>query len=261
MIIFVRSKILALCLALFASALCAPATAAAASLTIAAAADLKFAMEEVVAKFRAAHQDAEVAVVFGSSGKLQTQIREGAPFDIFFSADVAYAQALKRDGFAATDPAPYAVGRLAIWSGTHDAAKLRLQDLADPKFKKIAIANPAHAPYGKRAEEALRAAGVWDTVKDRLVLGENIAQAAQFAQTGAADVALIAQSLTVSKELAGSPYSLVPQTLHSPLEQAYVVTQKGAEKPLAKAFVDMFKTPGTRAILTRYGFSLPGGAR
>lgn len=257
---FGRARILVFCLAVFVAAGLDPAPARAAELSIAAAADLKGALDEIVAAFRAPRKDDAVSVIYGSSGKLQTQIREGAPFDIFFSADVAYAQALRKDGFAATDPEPYAVGRLVIWSAKPDANKLRLEELADPKFGKIAIANPAHAPYGKRAEEALRAVGIWDKIQDRLVMGENIAQAAQFAQSGAADVAIIAQSLTLNKELAKGGHAMVPDKLHSPLVQAFVVTRAGAQNPLARAFVDFFKTKSAHEIMTRYGFALPRDA-
>ncbi|MGD9543189.1 MAG: molybdate ABC transporter substrate-binding protein [Methylocystis sp.] len=235
--------------------------ATASELTVAAASDLKFALPEIVTGFQAAHKGDKIEVVYGSSGKLQTQIREGAPFDIFFSADIAYAQALRKDGFAATDPMPYAVGRLVLWSATRDASKMRLEDLADPKIGKIAIANPAHAPYGRCAEEVLRHAGLWDKVKDKLVFGENIAQATQYAETGAADVAMTALSIAVSKEAsAKGGYALIPASLHSRLEQAYVVTRHGADKPLARAFLDYLKTKGSQAILVKFGFSPPGQA-
>jgi molybdate transport system substrate-binding protein len=180
-----------------------PAAQAGERITVAAAADLKFALDEIVADFRSARPDDAVEVVYGSSGKFATQIRQGAPFDLYFSADIAYPRALEAEGLALGPTRPYAVGRIVLWSRTQDARALRLQDLADPALGRIAIANPRHAPYGKRAEEALRAAGVWDAVQPRLVQGENIAQTAQFVQTGNAAVGIIALSLALNPALAG----------------------------------------------------------
>lgn len=227
-------------------------------LTIAAAADLKFAMDEIAATFRKAHPGDEVDVIYGSSGKFHTQIQQGGPFDIFFSADKGYAESLKAEGLAVTEPKLYAIGRIVLWSPTRDASKITLKDLDDPKLNKIAIANPAHAPYGKRAEEALRAVGLWDKLKDKLVFGENIAQTAQFVQTGAAEIGVVALSLAKSPELASKGgYALIPDKLHSPLEQAFVITKQGAEKPLAKAFAKYMSAKEARQIMIRYGFVLP----
>ena len=236
------------------------ATAAhAEKITIAAAADLKFAMDEIVAGFKNSHPDNEVDVIYGSSGKFQTQIKEGAPYDLYFSADIAYPQELAKLGLAASEAKPYAVGRIVLWSNTMDAAKMTLASLADPKISKIAIANPQHAPYGKRAEEALRAAKMWNTVQDKLVFGENIANTAQFVQTGNAQVGIIALSLALNPELATKGgYFLIPDTLHEPLEQGYIITKQGAGKPLAKEFADFMGSKPSRGIMTKYGFVLPG---
>src|SRR3989338_3181513 len=163
-------------------------------ITIAAAADLRFAMDEIVVLFNKAHPDDQVEVIFGSSGKFNTQIQQGAPYDMYFSADICYPRKLKVEGFAASEVQPYAVGRIVLWSPVRDASKMTLADLADPSIQKIAIANPKHAPYGKRAEEALRAAGLWQKLEGRLVMGENIAQAAQFVASGNAQVGIIALS-------------------------------------------------------------------
>lgn len=239
-------------------ALAAPANAGG-KVMIAAAADLKFAMDEIAAEFRKARADDEVEVVYGSSGKFHTQIQQGAPFDIFFSADVGFARELKAAGQAVTEPKLYAIGRIVLWSATRDASKLALTDLADPAIKKIAIANPEHAPYGKRAEEALKATGMWDKVQDKLVFGENIAQTAQYAQSGAADIGIVALSLAVNQELASKGgYSPIPDDLHSPLEQAYVVTKHGEDNELAFAFASYMTTEAARHIMIRYGFVLPG---
>jgi molybdate transport system substrate-binding protein len=232
---------------------------AAEKITIAAAADLKFALDEIVALFGKAHPADRVETIYGSSGKFQTQIRQGAPFDLYFSADIAYPRKLREEGFAAAEVQPYAVGRIVLWSSSRDASKMALADLAGSSIRKIAIANPKHAPYGKRAEEALKAAGVWEKVEARLVYGENVAQTAQFVQSGNVQVGIIALSLALSPELAkqGS-YALIPDHLHQPLEQGFIVTKRAENNPLAQAFACFMAGQEARAIMGRYGFVLPG---
>lgn len=229
------------------------------SITIAAAADLKYALDEIIILFKAEHPAARIETIYGSSGKFSTQIRQGAPFDLYFSADIAYAQALNENGFAASEVQPYATGRIVLWSSSRDASKMSLTDLADPGIQKIAIANPQHAPYGKRAEEALKAAGVWEKVNPKLVFGENIAQTAQFIQTGNAQVGIIALSLALSPELEklGS-YSLIADDLHQPLLQGFIITRRAANNPLATAFASFMADKKARAIISRYSFELPG---
>jgi len=244
---------------LLAAQLLLPAAQAAERITVAAAADLKFALDEIVADFGRAHPDDTVEVVYGSSGKFATQIRQGAPFDLYFSADIAYPRALETEGLAHGATRPYALGRIVLWSATRDARMLELKDLADPAIGRIAIANPRHAPYGKRAEEALRAAGVWEAVQPRLVQGENIAQTAQFVQTGNAAVGIIALSLALNPALAGQGgYHLIDAALHAPLEQGFILTRKAEGKALATAFADYIGSAAARAVLVRYGFELPG---
>ena len=226
---------------------------------IAAAADLKFALDEIVVLFSKTHPTDQVETIYGSSGKFHTQIQEGAPFDLYFSADIAYPRVLKAEGFAASEAQPYAVGRIVLWSPSRDASKMTLANLVDPTLQKIAIANPKHAPYGKRAEEALRAAGVWEKVEPKLVYGENIAQTAQFVQTGNAQVGIIALSLALSSELAKQGgYALIPDTLHQPLEQGFVITKHAAANPLAQTFASFMTGKEARAVMARYGFALPG---
>ncbi len=234
------------------------ATAAhAGKITIAAAADLKFAMDEIVTSFNKSHTGNEVEVVYGSSGKFHSQIQQDAPYDLYFSADINYPRELAKKGLAASDVMPYAVGRIVLWSNSLDATKMTLANLTDPKIVKIAIANPKHAPYGKRAEEALRAAGMWDKVQSKLVFGENIAHTAQFVQTGNAQIGIIALSLALNPELAKKGgYYLIPETLHQPLEQGYVITKRGADKPLAKQFAQYMTSKEARSIMTKYGFVL-----
>ncbi len=231
------------------------------TITIAAASDLKFAMDEVVELFDANHPGDEVDVAYGSSGKFYTQIEQGAPFDLYFSADVEYPRRLVEAGLAGSEVRPYAVGRIVLWSASRDASQMTLTSLTDPAIRRIAIANPQHAPYGRRAEEALRAAGVWEKVEAKLVFGENISQTAQFVETGNAQVGIIALSLAISPQLAKQgAYWLVPDTLHAPLEQAFIVTKRAEKSPLARRFADFLNAPAARAVMIRYGFALPGEA-
>jgi molybdate transport system substrate-binding protein len=228
-------------------------------LTIAAAADLKFALDEIVVLFKRAHPSAQIETIYGSSGNFSTQIRQGAPYDIYFSADIAYPRALMAEGLAASEVQTYGVGRIVLWSSSRDAGKMTLADLADPSIHKIAIAHPRHAPYGKRAEEALKAAGVWKKVEAKLVYGENIAQTAQYVQSGNAQVGIIALSLALSPELAKlGGYALIPGKLHQPLEQGYIITRRAADNMLARDFTAFITGGEARAIMSRYGFVLPG---
>ncbi|MGY6214832.1 molybdate ABC transporter substrate-binding protein [Methylolobus aquaticus] len=228
-------------------------------ITIAAAADLKFAMDEIVAQFKGANPGDTVDVTYGSSGKFHTQVQQGAPYDLFFSADIGFPRELAAGGFAASEVRPYAVGRIVLWSPRLTASKMTLKSLTDPKITRIAIANPKHAPYGKRAEEALRASGLWDKVEPKLVYGENIAQTAQFVQTGNAQVGIIALSLAISPELAKQGgYWLIPENLHQPLEQGYILTKQAANNALARRFADYMGSKSARQVMTRYGFALPG---
>lgn len=234
------------------------ATAHAGSITIAAAADLKFAMEEIVAQFHRDQPGHKIEVVYGSSGKFQTQIQRGAPYDLYFSADIAFPIHLAKAGFAGSQVVPYAIGRLVLWSLDPDTSKLSFAKLADPAIKRIAIANPKHAPYGKRAVEALRAAGVYEMVEPKLVYGENIAHAAQFVQTRNAQVGIIALAIALNPELSGKgAYRLIPDSLHKPLEQGFIVTKRATGNKLAKDFAAYMGGKSARAVMTKYGFVLP----
>jgi molybdate transport system substrate-binding protein len=229
--------------------------------TAAVAAGMKFAMDEIAAEFRKAHPKDSFEVVYGSTGKLQTQVQQGAPFDFFFSADNTAPLDLAKAGFAGSEMRIYAIGRLAIWSTTVDASKLKIADLANPKFTRIAIGNPKVAPYGKRAEESLRKAGIWDKVASRLVLGENVTQTAQFVESGNAQVGLIALSLAMSPELAKKGgHALVPDDMHQPLAQGFIITKRGASNPVATAFAKFMQSKEVKAILLRYGYTLPEAA-
>jgi molybdate transport system substrate-binding protein len=229
-------------------------------ITIAAAADLKFAMTDIVGLFGKSHPDDQVTTIYGSSGKFQTQIRQGAPYDLYFSADIAYPIALKEEGLVSGEVRPYALGRIVLWSPSR--AVLKLSDLADPAIQRIAIANPKHAPYGMRAEEALKSAGMWDKVEGKLVYGESVAQAAQFVQTGNADVGIIALSQAMSREMSGQgSYALIADSLHQPLEQGFVITRRASGNALAREFARFMASTEVHAIMVRYGFMLPMGAK
>lgn len=235
------------------------ASAHAEKIAVAAAADLKFAMDEIIINFKAKNPGEEVAVTYGSSGTFNTQIQQGAPFDMFFSADINFPRELIKAGLAAGEVKPYAVGRIVLWSASQDATKMTLVSLTDPKITRIAIANPKHAPYGKRAEEALRTSGLWEKLESKFVYGENIAQTAQFVLTGNAQVGIIALSLAVNSELAKKGgYWLISDTLHAPLEQGFVITKQAANNPLAYRFAEYMSSKPGRAVMTKYGFALPG---
>ncbi|TAN46544.1 MAG: molybdate ABC transporter substrate-binding protein, partial [Methylococcaceae bacterium] len=204
---------------------------------------------------------AVVDVAYGSSGKFHTQIHEGAPFDLFFSADIGLPRELAESGLTASEVKPYAVGRIVLWSASLDATRMTLDSLADPQISRIAIANPKHAPYGKRAEEALRAAGLWEKVESKLVYGETIVQATQFVQTGNAQVGIIALSLASNPELAQKGgYWPIPDSLHQPLEQGFIITKRAENNALAARFADYMNSKPVRAVMTKYGFALPNEA-
>jgi len=228
-------------------------------LTIAAAADLKFAMAEVVEHFRAEHPDDKVEVIYGSSGKFFTQIANDAPFDLYFSADIAYPRQLEEKGLTASETRPYALGRIVLWSLRPELAEVPLKELPGASVRKFAIANPDHAPYGLRAKEALEHQGVWEAMQPRLVLGENIAHTAQFVDSGAADAGIVALALVLSPTMEGKgAWALIPAEWHEPLEQGYVILKRAADNPLAHTFADYMASEPARVVMRRYGFVLPG---
>lgn len=241
------------------SLLLAASTVHAEKITVAAAADLKFAMDEVVTAFKKSNPAEEVEVIYGSSGKAHTQIQQGAPYDLYFSADVAFPQELIKGGFAASaEVIPYALGRIVLWSNSKDASRMTLANLTDSQITHIAIANPKHAPYGKRAEEALRASELWEKVEPKMIYGENITQTAQFVQTGNAEVGILALSIAMAPELSskGGHY-LIPDNLHEPLNQGFIILKRAENNKLAKQFAGYMTSKETRAVMTKYGFILP----
>jgi molybdate transport system substrate-binding protein len=229
--------------------------------TVAAASDLMFAVNEIAANFEKA-TGCSVRVSTGSSGNFFSQIENGAPFDVFFSADIEYPKKLEAEGLAAPGSTYlYAVGKIVLWVRNDSPLDITkgFAVLRGPSIHKLAIANPLHAPYGHAAEEALRKAGVYDAVKDRLVLGENISQAAQFAESGNADAGILALSLAIAPGMKEKGrYWRVPDDLYAPILQGVVVVRASRNPQGAQAFLDFIKTPATAVLLERYGFVLPG---
>jgi len=226
---------------------------------VAAAADLRYAFAEIATLFTRAHPEHLLELIYGSSGKFMQQIENGAPFDLYFSADIQLPQKLVASGQAVAPVTPYALGRIVIWSAQVDASQLTLQDLVKPAYRKVAIAAPEHAPYGARAKEALQHAGVWDAVSPKLVFGENISHTAQIVEQQVAEVGIIALSLAVSDTLrAKGRYALIPASWHKPLEQGFVLTTYGRHNAAALALARFMGAPAVRDVMRRYGFLLPG---
>lgn len=238
-----------------------PSAASSEDLTIAAASDLNFAFREIVAEFEK-KTGTHVKLSLGSSGNFFSQIQHGAPFDLYFSADVRYPQKLVQTGHAIQGSLyRYAVGRIVLWAPAKsplEVGKLGMEALREVSIKKIAIANPKHAPYGRAAVSAMQHFKVYDLVKDKLVLGENISQAAQFVESGAADVGIVALSLALAPPMkeAGKHWE-IPAEAHSPLEQGAVILTSAKNQQAAKAFLDFLKGSDGKRVMSSYGFVLP----
>jgi molybdate transport system substrate-binding protein len=227
---------------------------------VAAAADLKFAMGELAAQFDK-ESGTKVDVSYGSSGNFLTQIQNGAPFDLFFSADSEYPKKLEAGGL--TEPGTlreYAAGRIVIWTpsdGEINAAKDGWRSFLDPRVKKIAIASPEHAPYGRAAVAALKKAGIYEQVKDKLVYGENISQAAEFVQSGNAQMGIVALSLAISPAMKNGNRWEIPADSYPPIKQAVVLLKALKNKDVVRRFLDFVSGPQGRQILERFGFTVP----
>ncbi len=243
---------------------CAPAPGPAGPrgrVRVAAAADLNAALGDVITKFSAAH-DVDVNVSYGSSGTFYAQLLNQAPFDLFLSADVAYPNQLAARGLTLPQSEfTYAIGRLALWapsSSTLDVEREGLQALTNASIAHVAIANPEHAPYGRAAVAAMQAAGVYDRVKPKLVLGENVAQAMQFVQSGAAEAGIVAMSLALAPNVAGKGRRFeIPVSTYPRLEQGGVILKWAVDVDAARALRGFLLSADGQAILKRYGFSLP----
>jgi molybdate transport system substrate-binding protein len=238
-------------------------TAQASTVTVAAAADLKFAMDDAVRQFAEAHPEITVTVTYGSSGSFFSQLSNGAPFDMFFSADVDFPRRLADAGLTLVNGEfLYAVGRIVLWvprGSRLDVERLGMATLKDASIQHIAIANPRHAPYGRAAEAAMKSLGVYDEVQARLVLGENVAQAVQFVQSGAADVGIIALSLAIAPTLQPEGrYWEVPLGAYPRMEQGGVIMKSARNVEAARSFRDFVLSGAGRALLRRHGFLLPG---
>lgn len=222
---------------------------------VAAAADLKFAMDSLVKVFSGGSGDVTIKLVYGSSGNFFEQISNDAPFDLFFSADLDYPQKLEQQHKTLSAIQTYGTGQIVLWSNKLDPAKEGMNSLLLPSVTHIAVANPAHAPYGRRAEESLKYYKLYDKVRGKLVIGENISQTAQFASTGAADIGIIALSLALSPQLQKEgKYWLIPETSHQPLKQGYVLLQHAKDNKGAQKFATFIASAKARAILEHFGF-------
>lgn len=230
-------------------------------LTVAAAADLSSALKDIADSFEK-KTGTHVQLSFGASGALTQQIENGAPFDIFFSADMDYPKQLIAANEADSSTLyQYAVGKLVLWvpaDSPLDVEHKGMEILLDPSVKKIAVANPQHAPYGRAAVAALKHAGVYDRVSDRIVMGENISQAAQFAESGNAQAGFVALAHAKAPSIQGKgKYWEIPQDYYPPLAQGAVIITRSPHKKEAREFLDYVKTKETADTLRKYGFSLP----
>lgn len=243
------------------SALGSPSSAQAGDLTIAAASSLNFAFKELVGEYEKKTGE-RVKLTLGSSGNFYSQIQNGAPFDVFFSADMAYPKKLEDAELTVPGSlSKYAVGRLVLWTLAKSPLPVEergMDVLLDPLVKKVAIANPKHAPYGRAAVAAMEHFKVHDRVKGKLVFGENISQAGQFIESGASDIGLIALSLAMTPTMKRiGKYWEIPADAHPALEHGVVILKNSSNQDRAKSFLAFLQTEEGRAIMTRYGFVLP----
>lgn len=245
-----------LILALLFSLACRGTTAPAnAELTVAAAADLTPAFQEIGREFEASHH-IKVVFVFGSTGMLTRQIENGAPFDVFAAANVSYVDQLEQKGLIVADTKRiYARGRITLWTTANSPLRIeKIQDLTLGDVHRIAIANPDHAPYGQAARAALESAGIWEAVRPKLVYGDNIRQTLQYAETGNVEVAIV--SLSLSTESKGR-WVLVPEELHKPIDQGMAVMKVTKNQQAARAFSEFINGDKGREIMKKYGFAFP----
>ena len=228
---------------------------------VAAAADLKFALDAVFAATAASTRGIRPSVTYGSSGSFYAQIENGAPYDLFLSADAEYPRRLAANGFGDGEPFLYAVGRIVLWvpvSSKLDIAGLGLRTLLDPSVRRVAIANPRHAPYGRAAEAAMKSRGVWNGIEGKLVLGENVAQAAQFVQSGVADAGVFALSLALAPQLRpAGRYVEIPLESYPRMEQGGLVLKRARDPAAARALRDALLGAQGRKALGERGFFLP----
>lgn len=244
---------------LIAILLCLSSLSLAQEITVAAAADLQFAMQEIAARFQK-ETGKSLKVTYGSSGNFYQQLQNAAPFDMFFSANLDYPKKLEAEGL--TEPNSYyeyATGKIVLWVQNDTKLDIGsgLRALTDPGFKKIAIANPEHAPYGQAAVAAMKKEDVYDKVSGKLVLGENISQTASFVVSGAADAGVVALSVALSPNMKDKGrYTEIPTDDYPPIKQACVILKSAKDKETAKAFLNFMRKPATSELLRNYGFAV-----
>jgi molybdate transport system substrate-binding protein len=240
--------------------LCLPTRSADREIRVAAAADLKFALDDLAAEFKK-QSGVAIAPSYGSSGNFFMQLRNGAPFDVFLSADVEYPRQLEQAGLAEPGSSQqFATGRIVLWmrqDAPIDLARLGWKALFDATVEKISIASPAHAPYGRAAIAALRQAGIYEQLRGKLVYGENISQAAQFVQSGNAQAGIVALSVALSPAMKDGKRWDIPTDMYPRIDQAAVVLSGARDKQAARSFVSFLKTDTARQVLQRYGFDTP----
>ena len=233
-----------------------PAESLPVTLTVSAAADLTPAFEEL-GKLFTNETGIKVTFNFGSTGQLTQQIEQGAPVDLLAAANVSFVEELEQQNLILPDTKTlYAQGRITLWTRSDSSLKLdRIEDLAKPEVRRIAIANPEHAPYGEAARQALESAGIWERVSSRLVFGENISQTLQYAETGNVDAAIVALSLSVNSK---GRWVLIPDQLHKPLNQAMAVIRGTRHETEVRRFASFVNSTQGRPVMRKYGFILPG---
>lgn len=232
--------------------------ASASEILVSAASDLTGAFKEIGATYEKESGN-KVTFNFGSTGILAQQIEGGAPIDLFAAANKSYIDNLEKKGLILPETKRvYAIGRIVLATPKGSVKLNSLQDLMRPEIKKIAIANPNHAPYGMAAKEVMEKTGIWEKVKDRVVYGENIRQAMQYLETGSVDAAILALSVSIGSDVS---FALIPQELYSPIEQTLTVIKGAKNEKKAREFADFITGPTGRAVMERYGFGLPIGKR
>jgi molybdate transport system substrate-binding protein len=227
---------------------------------VAAAADLNHVLPVVAERFER-ESNIQVKLTFGSSGNFVAQIQNGAPFDAFFSADIDFPKRLETAGLAEAGTLyEYAIGKIVLWvpKGSRLNVNQGLSLLLEPDVRKIAIANPVHAPYGKAAMAALQHYGLYQRVKDKIVLGENISQTFELVHSGNADLGIVALSLAMAPRAKETGrFFVIPASSYPPIRQGAIVIKASQHKPAAKAFIEYLKRPEVVALLEHYGFEVP----
>ncbi len=250
------SQLCALAILLLAACTSPAATPVPEPLVVSAAADLTLAFEELGALYQK-ETGRSIVFNFGSTGQLAQQIEQGAPVDLFAAANIAFVDELAARGRVLPETVQlYARGRITLWTRADSPLTIQsVEDLLKPEVRRVAIANPEHAPYGMAARQALEAADAWERIQSKLIMGENVRQTLQFAETGDVDVAIVALSLSVTSQ---GHWILIPEELHTPIDQALAVVADSRRQAQARDFAVFINGPQGRPIMRKYGFVLPG---